>query len=221
MNLVLDSNWWVAIGTTAGVLVSSMIAIASLVKTSKERHADNERQNSEFYLLQAKAYFTDAVDILEKAGNTNIKWHQAIDLLKNSDTLKKQLTELPHKNIYVLDYINAGYRLINLIIKIDDSKFFYGVEDYANLDSKQLQQKIRTQGLGCYRISPDSLLWLCNFITKATKARHAYQEKHEALEKIFDEAYFQKNVDERYGIVSDILKVILSYIDEYERNAAK
>lgn len=224
--------FWTAVGaiiTASGIIVSLCIAIATRKQTSKDRHSDNVRQNSEFYLKQAKKYFIDAIKLLEKAKNSNIKWHQAIALLKNVDnSISRQITEQTHKNIYCLDYMNAGYAIIDIIINhIDDFRFFYGIHDYKTQQSVDLYIKSITKSLSdkCLRIAPESLSCLCRFIDKASRAKFDIDDKGTVLEKIFEQVYFQKNITDEllnYTEISEFtkgeLKKILEYLSDYQQN---
>lgn len=224
-SLLHNLNWSAIIPIiTAGTAITSIvISIIVLKLTAKERHLDNERKNSEFYLKQSQNYFHDAIKLLESADNNNIKWHQAIALLQSIDnTISHQLTEQSHKNVYCLDYINTGYAIVDIIKEIGNFKFFYGLLDNPYgppLGCSKLPDKTP------YLISPNSLSCLCRFIDKASKASYDINTNKAALEKIFNQAYFQKDItdeplnhDDISGFTKITVKKILEYLADYKQN---
>ena len=187
---------WIAIGvivTGCGIIASIWIATRNWKKTSEIHHLDINREHSKFYLKQAKAYFKEALQLLMQAENNNVKWHQAAILLQNADNIKGQLTEQPRKNIYCLDYINTAYTLIDIINKIDDFRFFYGLSNYKDKKTEELYKESTTMD-NILRISPDSLACLFRFIDKANKSHCDININKTSFEKIFDQEFFQKNV---------------------------
>lgn len=220
-DLVIRFNW-----TAAGVLISLAISVITLKTTSTHRHQDNQNKSSEFYLTQTKIYFSDAVTLLQNAKNNNIKWHQAINLLTHADRLFKQLTEQQHKNIYVLDFINSSYTIIDIINKIDDFKFFYGVENYKDFKStKSLYDESCPEPFNnkssC--ISTKELSWLCRFLDKAGLASYDLDESGIPLDKISIQDYFQKSVRTELLQQEEVSKrtranvqVILDYLNDFK-----
>lgn len=228
---------WIAIGVVfagCGIIASIWIATRNWKKTSEIHHLDICRDNSKFYLQQAKSYFKEALELLMKAKNNNVKWHQAAALLQNADDIKNQLTEQPHKNIYCLDYINTGYALIDIIKRIDDFRFFYGLPNYKGRTSEELYQESMSQDMkNISRISPDSLACLYRFIDKAGKTSFDLNKNKTALEKEFDQEFFQKNVNcdslnaAEYtelctgSFTSMSIPVLVEYIKDYKTHEKK
>jgi len=180
-----------------GVIISAVLGfltLGALLTTWRIWHLDALSKNSLFYLKQIKSFLSRATSILATADNDNVKWHQAIDCIKTADELKSKLTEKPHQQIYIAEYLDAAYGIHNIIKNINDSKFFYGISDYKNKDSEILYQESTPQKLDntCSRISPDMLLFLCVFMDKADKARFDILINGTSWESVFPSSYFNK-----------------------------
>lgn len=206
---------WTAIG-----VVVSLIGIFLLWR---QHSRDDQDKNSQFYLEQIKVYFATAISLLSGRDNNNIKWHQAIQLLKTVDSLKKSLRNPQHQHIFLIEYINAGFSIMDIIKSIDHFKFFYGIRDeYQNKDSASLYQVSNSSsklGDHCLRISSESLSYLIRFLDKASRANYDLDEKTSAWQECFNSEYFQKSISEEREISEFTklsTKIIHEYIEDYQ-----
>ncbi len=161
MNTIMDTiksiNWTV---------VTAIVTAIGLLYTWLKNFRDNRYKRSQFYLEQIKDYLSRAVVLLSEGGNNNIKWHQAIECLKTADSLMDKLTDKSHQRICFADYFYTAYCIIDIVGKIDDFRFFYGILEYRNRDSKELYSESNPKDLKekCLRIAPEALRTLCAYV---------------------------------------------------------
>ena len=216
-------SWnWEAIG----VVIAAILGIFTLLGlgiTWRKNSLDKRYTHSLFYLEQIKSYSSNVTSILSEENQDNVKWHQAIDFLKSVDDLKGTLTEKPHQQIYLTEYSNTAYTLCNIIKKIDDFRFFYGIPDYKNKESERLYQEStpKTFDKPCSRISEKMLLFLCIFIDKAERARYDSLEKRTSWERVFHSDYFNKPMSEDTPTTTfgPSTAKIVDYIIDYKKQA--
>lgn len=144
---------------------------------------------------EAKNYFNKAALTLLDAGNNNIKWHQAIDHLLMGDSIKNEIKTESSQKIYIMEYRDLGYKIIDKLEEHDDFKFFYGIDNYENKDKDTLFEEAYPVKLnsGCSRICPEKLTSLMNFLCVVNKIYHSLEDK-EPPGKIFKENYFKKEI---------------------------
>lgn len=215
-----SAGWnWAAIGVIVSIC-ASMIALVGLVVTWFKISRDNKHQRSLFYLDQMKSYFANAVSLLSECKNNNVKWHQAIESLKITDELKRYLTDESHKHIYVIEYMNTAFSIVDVINNIHDFKFYYGLQEYKNKSSTELFAEANPLSLekNHFRIAPDALLALSVFIDKANRAFHDLS-KNTNKNEIFASNYFKENLKNHKSVSSisksTTLKVIYDYLSNF------
>ncbi len=215
---------WTAIGVWVSVAVG-FITMLGLFTTWAIAYFDKRYRKSLFYLDKINNYFSKAVAILAECKNNNVKWHQAINALKEADKLKSSLTDKSHQSIYVTDYIDAAYQIIDIVKKINDLRFFYGVIDYRDKSALVLYQQSKSPTLSLdwpnHKISSTELLCLCKFVDKATSASWDKNHNRAEPEKIFESDYFRELLSDSSDI-SELtkisFKVVFSYIRNVEEN---
>ena len=154
--------------------------------------------------------------------NNNIMWHQAINMLKTSENIHVRLIEESHIEIYLTDYINTAYSIINLLSSsIDSYKFFYGITNYHNRDDIDLFQECGANSFNNHRICPDSLNFLACFLDKATNMLYDSEQNKKSLLDCRKEKYFKK-ITENYQTSiftkkNPGISMIFSYIDAYKK----
>ncbi|MDR3491733.1 MAG: hypothetical protein P4M12_06780 [Gammaproteobacteria bacterium] len=215
-------NW-----TAFGVVVStcaSIVALVGLITTWRKILSDSKYQRSLLCLEQVKSYFANAASLLNERENNNVKWHRAIEILKMTDELKKYLADISHKHVYVIEYMNAAFSIIDVIKDINDFKFFYGVREYEDKSAEMLFKEANPFSLErhCLRIAPDTLLALSVFIDKANKVFNDLSVNDKDKNEIFSSDYFNISLT-NYESVSDItksmtLKVIYDYLSDYNQH---
>jgi hypothetical protein len=225
--LPINAGWdWTAIG----VICSLVGLVITWIITWRMHLSVDRYKRSEFYLNQIKTYLANAVDLLQNGGNNNVQWHQATQLLKNVEHISKQLTELTHKHIYFTDYIDASYRIADILWKISDFKFYYGISDFEGKDSGSLYRESMPKTLDKphYRIAPESLRYLCRVIDKATKASFDLNENRSDWKVCFDSKYFQKEItgdtikpNELSPLLhmSKPIKTIFNYLNNFDEHS--
>lgn len=221
INATTAINW-----TAIGVLVSScpsLITMIGLIKTWMKINSDNEEKSSLFYLEQIKSYFANATALLKESKNNNIKWHQAIESLKTGVSLGHFLKNKAHQNIYVVDYLDAAYCIIDVISSIDDLRFFYGISDYLGRDSLDLYQESNPNSFdkAHFRIAPEALWCLVRFIDKANRVFYDVNYKKTPRATVFDSTYFQTPIDENTPIsafTESNMMVVIAYIENFASN---
>ncbi len=211
-------NW-----TAIGVLVSAFagfVTMGALIITWRIAYLDKKYRKSLFYLDKVNSYFSKAVTILSECKNNSVKWHQAINALKEADKLKTLLTDESHQSIYVADYIDAGYEISDIIRNIDDFRFFYGIADCKDKSASILYNEGKSS-----KISPEELLCLCKFVDKANSVFYDKNNNRAEPGKIFESDYFRKSLSDRHPCNTDILdlvknqlKVIFKYIKDVEEH---
>lgn len=217
---------WTAIGVWVSA-IAALITMGALITTWYMSHSDKKYKKSQFFLDQINNYFSKAISILTECGNNNIKWHQAINALEEADKLKLLLTEVSHQSIYIANYIDIGYEIIYIIKKIDDFRFFYGVESYRDKSALELYQISKSPTLSLdwpnHKISTQLLLCLCKFVDKAGRASFDVNSNKTVPEKIFESDYFGKSLSNRdiTRFTEIELKVIFEYIKDVEKNDKK
>lgn len=168
----------------------SAFAAAALMYGASCYQMDSCKKSSEFYLDKIKEYFKQTIFFIEKNGNNNIKWHQAIRSLRTAADLLPRLTESSHREIYIADYINTAYSIVDCISRID-YKFFYGVQDYEDKNEMELYLKSKSPSVGlghsCPRIDPKQLLFLLCFVSRARNADTYMEEYNATIEKCISE----------------------------------
>lgn len=222
-----NTSWnWTAIGVGVSIC-ASIIALVGLIVTLLKISRDSKHQRSLFYLEQQKSYFVEAVSLLKVSENDNVKWHRAIEILKIADELKGGLVDVSHKHIYMAEFINTAFSIVDIIKDIDDFKFFYGVKKYENKSSEILFNEANPFSLEgrCRRISSDTLLALCVFIDKANSAFNDLSINGKDKNKIFSRDYFNvslTNHESVKGITkSTTLKVIYDYLSDFDIHKRK
>lgn len=205
-------------------VIGVVVGIIRVIMTYTHRSSDQKNELSSSSLQQIKNNFSKAIGLLSR-GNNNIKWHQAIDLLKVSDgRLKLQLNDKSHKENYLLDFVDTAYQIISIVDEINDFKFFYGQKVYKEKDSKALFQQSNSMGR-CARIDPESLLCLARFVDKAARCSFALNEQEISPDKIYEEEYFASSISA--SLVSSFtqehgsMKVIMEYIKDYRGHESK
>lgn len=187
-------------------------------------------KKSQFYLAQIKESFSKGISLLSESQNSNLKWHQAISHLKLADNLMIELQETPHKHICFYEYLNTGYFIQDVIDKIDDFRFYYGLPHYKTQNSEELYHKSTPMNVDgtCTRIHPDELLSLCAFMNKVTKAYNDQlnEEKEKSWENTFNSAFFKKTISQATlsdfsTIQSNSIKMILKYVSDYKNQSSK
>ncbi|MCD6046267.1 MAG: hypothetical protein K0R48_1430 [Gammaproteobacteria bacterium] len=207
---------WVSVG-------GGFITMLGLLTTWCMAYFDKRYRKSLFYLEKTTNYFSKAIAILSECKNNNVKWHQAINALREADKLKSSLTDNAHQSIYVADYIDRAYQIVDIIKKIDDFRFFYGVTDYRDKSALTLYQESKSPTLSLdwpnYKVSPEELLCLCKFVDKANGA-HNMKSRGVASENVFKSDYFREPLSDwdisEFTKIS--LKVVFSYIKNVEEN---
>ncbi|HBB6940293.1 TPA: hypothetical protein I9553_002404 [Legionella pneumophila] len=203
--------------------IAAITATFALVTTWWLFFHDKKKQQSLFYLNQIKAYFTQATSLLSANDNNNVNWHQAIEVLKMADELVTQLTDKSHQSICVMDMMNTGFQIINIIKDIDDFRFFYGVPDYKTKDSTSLFEHANPQNLErpTLRIAPTALYCLCAFINKVNCIFHE-SENNKPKHIIFNADYFKVSIKEHKisGFTEISMKVVIDYIKNSKKHNA-
>lgn len=200
----------------------SLASIFGLLITWGKMWYDNKNKKSQLYLNQIKAYLQIAADLLLNGKNNNIKWHQAIQLLITVDTLTNQLEIDCHREICVMEYLNAGYKIIDILKQIKDFRFFYGIENYVEKNAdllhletdEELMKKDITD-----RISPQLLLTFCGFIDKVTKINDAINTNKTSFIDCFNSEYFKQPIASQHNNISQMtcpnVNIIFEYIKHY------
>ncbi|HSW68537.1 MAG TPA: hypothetical protein VLI69_00040 [Gammaproteobacteria bacterium] len=196
------------------------VGTLGLITTWVKNFRDGTYKRSLFYLDQIKSYFSQAISLLNEGKNNNIKWHQAIEALKTADDLSSLLTEKPHQRIYVNDFMNTAYHIIDIINNIDDFRFFYGISDFKTIASSILYQESCPPSLDkpTVRIDPEILLCLCKFIDKAGRASHDMNQNKITSYDVFNSDYFNsslKNNQSTSEFTKISMKVIFNYIKDF------
>jgi hypothetical protein len=218
--LTLSNLNWTKIGaaaTSIAVIVTSIALITTWYKNWK----DKKYKNSEFYLNQIKNYFNNAVELIEEGGNNNIKWHNAIESLKTAVDLSKELTEKPHKHIFVMDYRDAGYKITNIIHLIESPNFFYGTDKHEKI--KEIKENENNLSYKTSRISPKKLTVLVRLLyrldcSQASFERAKYGENQHTWENDF-ENFSQLIKEENLSGELRGSKVIVDYIRDFDNKA--
>lgn len=154
-------------------------AAAGLMYTAYCYRLDSDKKRSEFYLMQIKEYFANAVNLIGNGANNSIQWHNAVISLKTAIDVAKNLTDNSHKNIFIHDYIDTVFKIGKIIDLAPSFKFFYGLEytEYPeDGDTKSLFQESHSSPNKSFRgivndniqrsISPWTLSFLCRFLEK-------------------------------------------------------
>ncbi len=201
--------------------IAAIIAAFALVTTLGLFFHDKKKQRSLFYLNQIKAYFNQATSLFSANDNSNVNWHQAIEILKMADELVNQLKDKSHQSICVMDIMNTGFQIINVVKDIDDFRFFYGVSDYKTKDSASLFQQANPQHFETptLRIAPTALSCLCAFIDKVNRIFHE-SELNVSKHIIFKRSYFKVSIKEHNisGITEITMNVVMEYINDYKKH---
>lgn len=218
------NNWdWVAVGTCISAL-AILLTVIGLLIVHLNNESDKKYKRSETYLNQIKEYHSKAITFFSYESNDNIRWHQAIEVLKVVDNLKNQLTEEAHKHIYLSDFVLIGFEIIKVIKRIEDFKFFYGIEEYQHTDSNSLYNMAFSPEMKyCYRISPDSLLSLCLFVDKVSRVHYDLNENQSPHDKIYSSQYVTTPIHIIKGnniseLTKKNMKVVLDYINDFEQH---
>ncbi|KTD72471.1 hypothetical protein [Legionella tucsonensis] len=200
--------------------IAAIIAAFAVVTTWWLFFHDKRKQRSLFYLNQIKAYYTQATSLLSPNDNSNVNWHQAIEILKMADSLVGQLKDKAHQSICVMDMMNTGFQIINVIKDIDDFRFFYGVPDYKTKDSALLFQHANPQFFETptLRIAPTALSCLCAFIDKVNSIFHE-SELNVSYHRIFKRSYF--NVSIKNPTISGFTEITMKVVMEYIKDSKK
>jgi hypothetical protein len=164
--------------STLGLMITTLALLTNWIIS----WINNRNKNSEFFLIQIQAYFKNAVDLLSHERNDNILWHGAINSLESVIDLSEKITHAAHEIIYVTEYIDAVYKIVHILAKIESLKFFYGTLDYKEKDSKELflvSNSVKSYSekadeepkdgdviFNFPRISPEGLSFLCRFLDK-------------------------------------------------------
>lgn len=201
-------------------LATGCVGIFGLITTWFKNSWDGKYKRSLFYLDQIKSYFSQAIALLNEGKNNNIKWHQAIEALKTADDLSRLLTEEPHQRIYVNDFMNTAYHIIDIINNINDFRFFYGISDFKTVASSILYQKNCPSSLDKpnVRIDPEILLCLCKFIDKAGRASHDLNQNKITSYDVFNSDYFKLSLTNNQSTTEFTkisMKVIFDYIKDF------
>ncbi|HAT3883351.1 TPA: hypothetical protein JBH76_04955 [Legionella pneumophila] len=203
--------------------VAAIVAAFALLTTWWLFFHSKREQRSLFYLNQIKSYFTQATSLLSVTDNSNVNWHQAIELLKMADNLIGQLKDKAHQHICVMEMMNTGFQIINIIKDIDDFRFFYGVPDYKAKDSASLFQQTNPQFFETptLRIAPTALSCLCAFIDKVNRIFHE-SELNVPYHLIFKRSYFNVSIKNSTisGFTEITMKVVMEYIKDSKKHKA-
>lgn len=203
--------------------IAAIIAIFAIVTTWWLFFHDKRIQRSLFYLNQIKAYYTQATSLLSANDNNNVNWHQAIEILKMAESLVDQLKDKAHQSICVMDIMNTGFQIINVIKDIDDFRFFYGVHDYKTKDSDLLFQQANPQlfETPTLRIAPTALSCLCAFIDKVNRIFHE-SELNVPHHRIFKRSYFNASIkNPSFSVFTEItMKVVMAYMEDFKKHKA-
>ncbi len=214
-----EKDYFTASGSafTAAVL---LYAICNYRKDSKEK-------SSKFYLEQIQKYFQGFAELnIDRKSRSvpvaknNIIWHKVIDALKATEGLCEKVTEKAHIEIYLTDYINTAYSLIDIVSKIDFYQFFFGIEynDYHGAPVKH-DDKILYDIAKTNKISPKSLYILACFIDRAARVSYDVNENGVLITDCITKEYF-KPIDKNYGEFTQFFtgaEVIKKYIDVYHK----
>lgn len=203
--------------------ITGFIMILGLFTTWYNNFRENKRANSEFFLNQAIKYFSTAVSLLQEAKHNNIKWHQAIEQLKAADLLLRSVTENSHQVIFVTEYFDTAFRIVDILKDIKDFRYFYGVSYFLSKPSAVLFQECSSSFLENPRraIDPDALICLCALIDKANKIFSGLNFQQETHQQIFREEYFQMPLKDKAQNTlgeSSGISVVLDYINDYKKH---
>lgn len=216
----ISKNNHVLTAADALTLALVMSALATLTYQAHGNKKDAEEKKSKFYLRQIQKYLQDSMWIIAGNGqkNINIRWHQAINSFEAIEILQEKLTEKPHIEIYLTDYLNTAYSLINIITSIDSYKFFFGVNEYKDKSDDDLEKECQGLELFTSKISPNSLYVLACFIDRASRISEDMKTNNTPILDCRNKAYFKK-LDKNYGMITPLAGVnnILKYIEVCKR----
>lgn len=193
---------------------------------------DAKEKKSEFYLKQIQNYLKASIWITGINHNDNnishnIRWHRAINSFKAVELLREKLTEKSHIEIYLIDYLDTAYNLIEIISSIDSYQFFFGVTDYKKNDGTfksdyELYGECQGPGLSTRSISPQSLYFLARFIDRASRVKEDIQTNSTLIIDCIQKSYFKK-IDDNYGDFSKLanIEIIREYLSAYKRCESK
>lgn len=193
---------------------------------------DAKEQNSKFYLEQIQKYLQSYTELVNERRElkfvlviqNNIIWHKVIESLKATDSLREKLTEKPHIEIYLTDYINTAYSLIDIISKIDFYQFFFGTHynNYHGDNSKSVSDSILYDTSKTCRIDPEGLYLLACFIDRAARISDDVNKNGTLITDCLNKNYFRK-IDKNYGEFTIFagVEIIREYIKAYNKCAAE
>lgn len=207
---------------------AAVVAIAALMFSAGCYQVESRKKSSSFYLNNIKECLKEAVLFIEEGKNSNTKWHQAIRSLMIAVELSSRLTEDFHKEIYLNDFINTAFSIVNKISTIDSFKFFYGVADYITQDEISLYQisnpppSARLNRV-CPRVLPEALAYLSRFIDKANSASYDNERNGTSLIRCFNSEYFLSPITRALiksteSTIRDLagIPTVIQYMDSYE-----
>lgn len=201
-------------------MIIAMATIGTLVFMGITTHKDNKIKASQFFLQEIQDMHKEAYKLIDETDNNCIKWHHAIELLIMAEKLSLYITGKEAKTVYVTTVMSTGFRLIEIIDKIADYRFFYGIKNFKDRVASELFLESSPQFTDGpkVRIAPENLICLCSFIDKVNRVfwDSKYGDNFDYV-KIFDSGYFKKSITEaKINLLSHTAtKVIQKYMEEY------
>lgn len=163
------------------------------------------------------------VSLLSTLDNSNLRWHHAIDCLKTAENFIAKLSESPLRSICIIDMVSTGYIILEIIKKIPDYQFFYGMHDYkaqvsASLPTNGFQKSLKDPR---FAIDVDSLLYLCCFFEKINRIHTDKTINNVSDTAIFSSDYFKNATKDLQisGFTTINMRVVFEYIDDFNKNS--
>jgi hypothetical protein len=153
----------------------------------------NENKNKEDTLLFniAIGNLNCAIKILESLpndkANDSYTWYVTAEQLSAFHNIAIQINNFYLRQCYCAKLHSFILRIDNILDKIDDYRFYYGVKDYKNINASDL---IKESNLHHNNISANALHCIMQFISLFYGSRGDYMFNEIELEKILRPVYY-------------------------------
>jgi len=177
------------------VIIAVVFGVINLILIRK----NNKDKQDEMLFNIVITNLDTAIQILETLdsdnANDSFSWAVATEQLSSFHNITRYINNKHLRKCYCGKLHSYILRIRNILDKVDDYKFFYGVRDYKNRSADNL---LRESYINHTNISPNALGCITQFITLFHGARGDYMFNYGEINKILQPVYYGFKEDKEY-----------------------